>query len=305
MKEQITLSHLIFKGPSWRNCGAGTGQEDNLKAEAAFQKTITGEYAQTFGQNEALFNNLNTNLSQITSAGLSQQGYTPAQLAAINAQNVNDAAASNQKLQTAIGENAAGKSNATPGIESGIEQAERAAAATQVENTKNTNAAKITQQNYETGRQNYWTATEASEKLPQAIEGATSDSAGEVTGANNAVGTQANANATANNAWLGIVGGVAGDAATAFGSYEGASKCWIAATVYDGWDDARVDLVRNYLFNVWAKESRIGRFVTNLYAKFGRSIALFITNKPMMKKIFKALFDNALQKARRRGESHG
>lgn len=213
---------LLSIGPSWKNCGleASPGQESALAADRNFQNILNANYKTEFSQNQQLFNNLTTNLGQITNAGVSQQGFSAEELAAKNSENTNAAAAANQKLQTAIGENAAGKSNATPGVESGVVQAERAAAASQVEGVKNTNVANITQQNYDTGRQNYWTATENLERAPSAFEAPSISTANAINSADANVSNQANANQQANaagiSAYTGLAEGVAKSVAGGF-----------------------------------------------------------------------------------------
>lgn len=216
MKASLAETNFLrYVGDTWKNCGASGGQEEALASDQAFQKMLTSDYGQTFAENSALFNNLSTNLSQITGAGPGQQGYTAPELAAMNSQAINAAAASNEKLQTSIGEEGA-KNTASPGVESGVQQAEKAAAQTQVDTGLNNTEANITQKNYDTGRQNYWDATKTLEALPRATENPESEAANAVTGSNNATSNQADQNAAANNAWIGLVGGLAGDAATAY-----------------------------------------------------------------------------------------
>lgn len=93
--------------------------------------------------------------------------------------------------------------------------------------------------------------------------------------------------------WNNINGitGLAGKAATA------GVGCWIAAAVYDGWDDPRTIAVREWLNTEFIK-STFGRIVMATYLKFGERIADQITRKPVLKHIFKPLFDAALRRAR-------
>jgi hypothetical protein len=215
----MDTSFLIFKGETWRNCGASGGQKAALKSDQAFQQVMSSDYSTTFGENQEMMKNLSGNLNEIIGAGSGQQGFSADELAAMNSQNINAAAASNQKIQTAIGENAASHGSATPGVESGVVQAEKAAAQTSVDTNMNNQAANITQANYATGRQNYWSAVGEDEKLPSAFESPSAQFASGVNAANENVNTQANANEAANNSWQGLVTGLAGDAASAYSSY--------------------------------------------------------------------------------------
>lgn len=208
--------NFIFKGETWRNCGASDAQESALMADQEFQKMLTSNYSTDFGQNESMMKNLNTNLQQIINKGAGQNGFTPAELATQNSQAINAAAAQNQKVQQQIGVNAAAHGTSTPGVESGVTQAERAAAASAADTEMNNQLADITQKNAEVGRQNFWNAVGEQEKLPGAFENPSTQMAGAVEGANNATSGQAEQNSQANNAWMGMVSGLAGDAATYF-----------------------------------------------------------------------------------------
>jgi hypothetical protein len=254
-------------------------------------------YSAQFSNNMTLMNNLTSNLGSIISGGPGQQGMSPTELASENSQAINQAAAANKNVQQAIGENAA-KGTATPGIESGITQAERAAASTNIENQLGNTEAGITQKNYDIGRQNYWSGVGEQEKAPGAFEDPLSQTANAVTGANQATDTQANANAQSSTGTelLGLGTAFAGDAATTFAGKPG---CWIAAAVYGGWDDPRVDMARNFIFNIWAQESVIGYLVAKLYKKVGERVARIVKCSSILRRIFKPLFDVAVRKNRK------
>jgi hypothetical protein len=222
----VARLNLLYIGSVWKNCGPTGGQTDALKSDQAFQKMLSSDYQSTFQQNQALFNNLTSNLGSIISAGPGQQGFTAPELATMNSQAINASAAGNQKLQTAIGENGVRGEAGDPGVESGVEQAERAAAATQEDTTLNNTEANITQANYNTGRQNYWSAVQGQEAAPSAFENPTTQLAGQVNNANAGTGSQANQNAqdSTGNELLGLGEGLAADAATAAKSISGSKN---------------------------------------------------------------------------------
>lgn len=293
---------LRYIGNTWKNCGDTAGQTSALASDQAFQKLLTSDYKTTFGENQNLMRNLTTNLGGIINAGQGQQGFSAAELAAKNSQAINAGAASNQKLQTVIGENAAKSGGGSPGVESGVEQAERASAATAVDTNLNNTEANITNENYDVGRQNYWNAVSGQEKAPAAFEDPSNQAAQTVTGANSTTDAQANANAQSSTGTelLGLGEGFAADAATAAGAMsKGGAGCWIAATVYDGWSDPRVDEARNFIFNIWAKESILGAIVAKLYTKFGEKVAWLTKRSYVLRTIFKPLFDIAVRKNRK------
>jgi hypothetical protein len=218
--------YLRWVGDIWRNCGDTVGQKISLQADKDFQNTMANVYGQEFTNNIGLMNNLTSNLGQIIAKGPSQQGYSPAELASMNSQAINAAAAGNQKLQTVIGENAAMHGGGAPGVESGVEQAERAAAATGVDTALTNQEANITQQNYQTGQQNYWKAVQGQEEAPGAFENPLSSTASGVNTANEAYGQEAqnNAQSSLGTELLGLGEGLGQDAASAFSAYEGAHR---------------------------------------------------------------------------------
>lgn len=77
-----------------------------------------------------------------------------------------------------------------------------------------------------------------------------------------------------------------------------AKGCWIAAELYDGWDDPRVSLIRAYLFGSFS-ESRIGAWLTHLYVLYGIRAAEIIRRNRTARFAFKMIFDRALSAAKK------
>jgi hypothetical protein len=72
--------------------------------------------------------------------------------------------------------------------------------------------------------------------------------------------------------------------------------CWIAAEIYGGWDDPRTIAVRKWLHTEFVKTA-FGRIVMSAYLRFGERIAEQIKLHPLLKRIFKPVFDEALRRA--------
>lgn len=72
--------------------------------------------------------------------------------------------------------------------------------------------------------------------------------------------------------------------------------CWIAAAIYDGWDDPRTIAVRKWL-NTEFVTTAFGRLIMSVYLRFGERIAEQIKLHPLLKGIFKPIFDVALRRA--------
>lgn len=196
-------------------CGTTGAQKSILTADQNLGQELRNAYATDFGESQQLFQELHSSLDSIVAAGPSQEGMSPTELAAENSQAINSAAAANKQVEQAIGENAA-KSGAAPGVETGIEQAEKAGAATQVESNLANKEADITQQDYAIGRQNFDKAVGEEEGLAGATFNPATSAGGAAVGAEEAAGTQANANQQASDSWMGLVGGLAGSAAGMF-----------------------------------------------------------------------------------------
>lgn len=75
--------------------------------------------------------------------------------------------------------------------------------------------------------------------------------------------------------------------------------CWIAAAVFDGWDDPRTTLVRKWMLADF-EPTLIGGFVVGLYRKFGQRIAAAIPKNTILRALFTRLFSMALHKAEQR-----
>jgi hypothetical protein len=201
---------IIFNyiGFHYRNCGPTGAQKSALAADTAFGSQLRTSYGTDFGEAQSIFNDLHTSLDTIVAAGPSQEGMSPTEKAALNSQAINSAAASNKKVQSVIGEKAA-MTGATPGVESGVTQAVRAKAATDIDTNLSNQEAGITEKSFDIGRENYNNAVKGEMALPGATMNPVTSSADAATGADKVVNDQANQNAAASNSWLGLVGGMA------------------------------------------------------------------------------------------------
>lgn len=200
-----------YVGPVFLNCSPSKSQQSALAADSSFRKQLTSSYGTDFAEAQNLFKELHTNMEIISAKGPSQEGFSAEEKAARNSQNINQTAAENKHVQQLIGEKA-GMTGATPGVESGVTEAVRAGAATAAENAMNTRGAKITEEDYAVGRENYNNAVRGEMALPAATMNPVSTAAGEVIGSEKVENEQADANAAASSSWMGLVGGLAGSA---------------------------------------------------------------------------------------------
>jgi hypothetical protein len=195
-------------------CSPTGAQKSALAEDQLLGTELRSAYGTDFGESQTLFNELHSNLDTIVSAGPNQTGMSPSEEAAQRSQAINSAAASAKNVSAAIGERDT-MSNASPGIESGITSAVRAKALSDVENNLSNQQEKITEQNYAIGRSNFDTAVKSEEELPGKIIAPATDAAIPALKADEQTSGQANENAAASKSWMGLVGGLAGGAASA------------------------------------------------------------------------------------------
>jgi hypothetical protein len=200
------MSTINFKyvSPTYKNCKPSAAQQQALSNDTNWESTMKGSYSTTFGDASAMYKSLKSGLDAIVS---STSAYSAPVLASMNAQTLNTAAANIAKLNASIGRNAA-KGSVTPGVESGIVQAEKAGAATQVMGTMANEQADITQKNAQLGIEERDKAINAEENLGKVFEPST-QMAGDVTKAEQVTQEQANTNAQESRSWVGMVGGLA------------------------------------------------------------------------------------------------
>jgi hypothetical protein len=76
-----------------------------------------------------------------------------------------------------------------------------------------------------------------------------------------------------------------------------ALRCWIAAEVFDGWDDPRTHLVRNYIF---ARSDRgtVAKLLARVYLRFGERAARVVRAHRLARMLATYVFTGILRKAR-------
>lgn len=196
-------------------CGPTAAQTQNQSALNNFFSTLQSTFQTEFGQNEAIFNELNQSLSPIVEAGINQQGYSPSELAALNTQAIEGEGTQVASEEQAANESLAGRGGGTAFVPSGaqtqLNEEIQQGAETNLENEE----LGITEQSAAIGRQNYLTAVGALSGLPSVATTGLSSLANSVTGSGTAAGNEANTIASESgiNPYLGILGGVASNLA--------------------------------------------------------------------------------------------
>lgn len=202
-------------------CGSTAAQNASQQQSAALQNAMLQNYQTEFGEASSIFSELSQSLSPIVEAGPNQQGFSASELAAMNTQAIQQAGSTYSNEMQAANESAAAKGGGTQLTPSGAASQVQESIGLGSENQEATALNQITQENYKQGTQNYENAVGALSGVGNVFSSATSAGSA-AAGAGQVAGSEANAIEQADNSWMGLVGGVLGNAASAFSAYEGA-----------------------------------------------------------------------------------
>ena len=207
-----------YDGPVELACGATGGQREIASSQQSFMNQLDSDFASNFGAQSDIYKNLTQSLTPMLEAGPNQQGFSPAENAALNTQAINTTGANYRNAAQAVGGQLAGRglpggSGDGSGLESGIDQQIKGNLAGQAAGQLSSEQNQITQANYAQGRQNFFGAEAGLGGVASGLN--PTGLAGQATSAGDAAATSANNIAAANaapwNAVGKLVGGVAGD----------------------------------------------------------------------------------------------
>lgn len=140
-------------------CGPSNSEQQLEASQASLAQILQQDYSTRFAQQSAALDALNTSLSPIVAAGVNQQGFNPAELAARTTNAINTTAgnfrSAKQEAQTTLaGQGGGGTSGLASGVDKQIQGSIASEAAGQLSQEEN----QIAQENYATGRQNFFAA---------------------------------------------------------------------------------------------------------------------------------------------------
>jgi hypothetical protein len=189
-------------------CGATAAQTELQTQQAAFYQEATNQQETAWGQDQDILSAMKSVYAPIFASGPSQEGFAPAEKAALNTEVTegtaseykNASTAVNDKLATLGGGDMALPNGATAQIQGQIAQSAAQTAAQQ--------RTQITQANYNQGYQNWLTASQGLFGINQSLN--PTSYSGAATSAGSAAGTTANQIATENNSWINAALGAAG-----------------------------------------------------------------------------------------------
>lgn len=190
-------------------CGPSSQQEALAAQETDFSRTLQSHYAQNFGAQSQILQNLTNQFTPIAQAGPDQQGFGPQELAALNTQAGEQVAANYAKTQQSLNTVLGSRGGGNEFLPTGAEGQLRAALATSGAQEMSQEQLGITRANYAQGRQNWQEATGGLRALsqeydPSAIANETTSATGQAFGEESQIQQMKNQKESA------IAGGIAG-----------------------------------------------------------------------------------------------
>jgi hypothetical protein len=215
-KQYVKVSDESFEyiGPISMACGATGAQNQILQSQQTFMNQAQSQASTVFGNASQVFQSLVSTFTPTIKAGVNQQGFSPAELAARNSAAITNVGQQYANAKAAVGNAQASVGGGNTTLPSGVNEATNAALAGGAANETSNELNQITQENYATGRQNY-------ENAVKGMEGATSvynpavSATNAATGAGEAASDTANKIASQQNSWMNLVGGALSAAAGA------------------------------------------------------------------------------------------
>jgi len=211
--EVLEHEGFFYEGPVALACGATPGQQQLATQQTSAYTTLTNQASSQFGQASGVFNDLVSSFAPIVAAGPNQQGFSPAEVSAMNSQAITNTGQGYRNAKAAVGnaESAVGGGN-TGDTSGGATVGENLSLAENAGNQTASELNNITQANYATGRQNYFNAASGLANAPS-VFGTANQAANAATGAGEAAEKSTNDVASQDNSWVGAVTGALGNIA--------------------------------------------------------------------------------------------
>ena len=204
-----------YSGPVALACGANSQQKQIGAAQQSFFTQLTNQSQQVFGAASSVFQNLVNTFTPTIKAGPNQEGFSPAELAAMKSQAITNVGQGYKNVKAAVGNAEAAYGGGNISLPTGVNEATDLGAAVSAANEQAGLLNNITQADYAAGRENYNNATKGLAESTNVFNPAAT-AANAATGAGEAASSTANQIAQQSNSWMsavsGVLGGVAGAA---------------------------------------------------------------------------------------------
>lgn len=208
-----TVERYILEGRTVSGgCGADSDQKQISQQQQQNFQTLNNQAGQVFGAGSQVFKDLTSSFEPVLAAGEDQSGFSAAQLANLKSQAITNTGVATRNAQQAAGERGSAQGGGTTILPNGAQMGQNAAIAEAGSNQTAGELSNINLQNAELGRQNWMNAAGVLSGAPGVFNAATGAAGASTTAGSDAFNSATGVN-NANNAWVGDVAGVLGDAA--------------------------------------------------------------------------------------------
>jgi len=194
--------------------GAPSGQTQLAASQSAYYNTLTQEAQTEFATAQTLTNDLTSEFEPIFAAGPNQQGYSPEELANLNAAAVTETGQGIASVEKALGTKTAAEGGGNEFVPQGANRQLEAEVATSGENQTAAEESEILQAGYQQGY-NEWTTAAAGLGEAASVMGAGTGAASAANQGGSAANQTYSNVAAENSSWMNLVGGALGAAGTA------------------------------------------------------------------------------------------
>lgn len=146
-------------------CGPSSQQQSLLDSQSSFMTQLMQNYSTNFANQQAVLANLNQTLGPIVKAGVNQEGFSPAEKAALTTQAINDTAGNYKNAAVTQNNELANRNDSGNLPQSGVDQAIKARLKSAAAGQLSQQELGITEADYATGRSNFNNAVSGEEAL--------------------------------------------------------------------------------------------------------------------------------------------
>lgn len=191
-------------------CGASGQQKQAYGDIASLANTLRSNFQTIFAGNMNILNNLESSLAPTVAGGVGQYGFTGAEDAAKRTQATEQIAQAGAQASNLVRGSLAAQGGGNTFLPSGSEAAIESSLAQNTAVKQAQAQLGITEQGYETGRENYFQSVGLAGGLPGELENPATSAGNAALGGAQAQMEGANAITQANNAWVAPVAGMIG-----------------------------------------------------------------------------------------------
>jgi hypothetical protein len=139
--------------------GASSGETSAANEQSQLAQSLNSAFQTTFGENQEILGGLTSALTPIVAAGPGQQGFTPSELSSLDTSAMDTTAAAYKNAATAAAERGASANGVA--LPSGAQEQVQAGIGETAAQQESSELANINEENYSTGRQNFFNAENA------------------------------------------------------------------------------------------------------------------------------------------------